>query len=307
MISTKLRTAVTVEEEETIISLINRYSSKGFPLCNDDMGDAVEILVSSMPKYRHEKLLFIINRPGKKVLYNFCQRHKDITRFKRCSNGEEIRWKSFNADVLTTYFAAIHRIIAEIAIDCCHSANLDETGVCPNRDCIGSTHKKEHVIRASASQKHSPEFRNIERVTLKPVVFAIGCVGRPLFIVNGKCLSFCVTMEHNSGSSVETLAYCLPSGSLITCREDVAGVDAQNVFERAEWFIRENERKLSQSKILLLLDGYQSHMRYKTLQMLSDANSIVYAFPSHTSGVTQPPDLSAFNVFKSKLRYLVDV
>ena len=128
----KLRTALTADEEETIVSLISYYSSKRFRLGNDDIGDAVEILVSSLPKYRQEKLPFFNNLPGRTFLYNFRQRYKDRIQFKRCSNEEEIRWKSSNADIPTNHFAAVHKIIAENAIDCYHIANLCETGVSRN-------------------------------------------------------------------------------------------------------------------------------------------------------------------------------
>ena len=92
----------------------------------------------------------------------------------------------------------------------------------------------------------------------------------------------------------------------MTCRDDVAGVDSNNLAEWAKAIVKENEYKLSQGKILLLMDGYRSHMRYKTLRFLHSANVIAYALPAHTSGVTQPLDVSIFGAFKSKLHDLVD-
>ena len=54
------------------------------------------------------------------------------------------------------------------------------------------------------------------------------------------------------------------------------------------------------------MDGYRSHMRFNTLSFLHSANVIPYALPTHTSGVTQPRDVSVFEALKSKLRDLVD-
>ena len=138
-----------------------------------------------------------------------------------------------------------------------------------------------------------------------PVVFASGCVGRPLIAVKGKSIKFRV-VKSNNASVVKTIADCLPEGSLVTCRDDVAGSDSNSISEWAKEFVKDNEYKLSQGKILLLMDGYRSHMRYKTLSFLHSANVIAYALPAHTSGVTQPLDVSVFGVSKSKLRDLVD-
>lgn len=67
-----------------------------------------------------------------------------------------------------------------------------------------------------------------------------------------------------------------------------------------------NQHKLSHEKILLVMDGYRSNMRYNTLNILKSANVITYTLPTHTSGVTQPRDLSVYKAFKIKLSDLVD-
>ena len=184
------RTALTSGAERTVVTLINRYSAKGFPLRNEDIADAVYILVLLLPQSRPQKLPFVNNRPGKTFLCNFRKRHSDSIQFKRCSKEEEIRWKSCSAEVLTTHFAAVHKIIAENTIDCYHICNLDETGMFPNRECLKSSHKKGYVTRSCHPVKRSPEFRNIDRVIMMPVVFASSCVGRPLIGLEGKVSTF---------------------------------------------------------------------------------------------------------------------
>ena len=69
-----------------------------------------------------------------------------------------------------------------------------------------------------------------------PVVFASGCAGRPLLVVKGKSLNYHVT-KSGAGERVETIADCLPTGSVITFHEYIAGVDSQNFYEWARVFV----------------------------------------------------------------------
>lgn len=119
-------------------------------------------------------------------------------------------------------FAAIHIIIADNRLDCDHICNLYETGMSLNREYLKYSHKKAYVIRSSNSVKRSPDFRNINRVTLMLVVFASGCNGWPLFVVKVERIKFRV-VKSNSHSVVETISGCLSQDSLVTCRDEVAG------------------------------------------------------------------------------------
>ena len=94
-----------------------------------------------------------------------------------------MRSKACNDDTLTIYFLEVSRIIDVHKIDKYRIANLDETGFSPNKECLRSDHRKRFVTRAIRAQLRSPEFKNIERVTMMPVVFASGCVGRCIFFV----------------------------------------------------------------------------------------------------------------------------
>ncbi len=51
-------------------------------------------------------------------------------------------------------------------------------------------------------------------------------------------------------------------------------------------------------KVLLIYDRYRSHMSFQAIKILSDGNVEAYALLSHTSGITQPLDVSAFAPFK---------
>lgn len=48
-------TYLNMDEEGVIVQLVNHYSSQGFPLNREDMGDAVQTLVNSLPIDRQKK------------------------------------------------------------------------------------------------------------------------------------------------------------------------------------------------------------------------------------------------------------
>ena len=60
-------------------------------------------------------------------------------------------------------------------------------------------------------------------------------------------------------------------------------------------------------KVLLILDGYRSHMSLAALETLDFNNVIVYALPAHTSGKTQPLDVTIFSPFKSVLNEAINL
>lgn len=55
-------------------------------------------------------------------------------------------------------------------------------------------------------------------------------------------------------------------------------------------------------KVLLVYDGYRSHLSLPVLELFAKNNVIVYSLPSHSSGKLQPLDFVLFGVFKNALR-----
>ena len=77
------RRALTAEEEDTVIELIKKYASHGYPIGHETIKDAVEIVVSQMDEDRRKKLPFSNNRPGHKFLRLFKKRHQKSIAFAR--------------------------------------------------------------------------------------------------------------------------------------------------------------------------------------------------------------------------------
>ena len=104
------------------------------------------------------------------------------------------------------------------------------------------------------------------------------------------------------GSVVETYADSLPRRSIVTMGEEVGGVDSINVLNWAVQFLQDNkDLTVNNRKLILIYDGYRSHMSVPVLEILHKHNTIDYALPAHTSGKTQPLDFCAFSPFKAAL------
>ena len=90
-----------------------------------------------------------------------------------------------------------------------------------------------------------------------PVVFANSEIGKPLFVLQGTQVTYRTTV-HDCIETFETLANCLPRGSVITTREDVAIVDSRNVLQWSKFFAEDCcGLTTGGRKDLLILDGYR--------------------------------------------------
>jgi len=155
--------------------------------------------------------------------------------------------------------------------------------------------------RGRQAQLRFPEFANVSRITMLPVIFASGEKGRPMLVLKGKRYPFRILGQGDS-LRMQSVASCLPSDCLITMRDEVADVDKHNFLHWARYFV-EDVRPLTEHgrKVLLIYDGYRSHMSPSVLRVLRDVGIIAYCLPAHTSGVTLPLGVTVIGSFKSHL------
>ena len=300
------RTYLSPTEENVIVELITRFSDRGYSMSREDISLAVQDMVQAFPQSRKSKLPFVNGKPGRKFLRFFALRHSSEIKFGRASKQEQARWRATNAQNRTHHFAEIERLIRVHNLDPSRIANLDETGSTASNDCRQSVRNKTFNTRGRPAERKSSEFKNIKRITMMPVVFANGDVGRSLFVVQGTRVTYRTTL-HDGMETMEILADCLPRGSVITTHQDVASVDPHNVLQWGRLFA-EDCRDLTAGgrKVLLILDGYRGHMTYPVLRLFDASGIIVYALPAHTSGSTQPLDVSVFGPFKEYLRVSIE-
>jgi len=110
------------------------------------------------------------------------------------------------------------------------------------------------------------------------------------------------TIAYRGTRRTQTIFECLPAGSLVSMRDDNAGVNKRNFLEWARAFVTDVAHLTRDGrKVLLIYDGYRSHMSPAVLRLFRKRNIVAYCLPAHTTGVTQPLDLTVFGSFKTHL------
>lgn len=288
------KTAFTVEEENKIVSFLSLYAARGYPLSDQDLLDAAEILISSFDEECLARLPFTSGRQGQKYARNFRQRHADKLRFGRATKEGAQRFAATNAENLTSFFAALEKVISDNNIDEQRICNLDECGISAETDKVGRSQKKVYTLRSSRPQQKLPEFRNLDRITMMPDIFASAEYGKPLFVIKGNRIPYQTVKTCNGNEMVESLADCLPRGSIITTRNETASVDKNNVLRWRQFVEDIRDLTANNRKVLLIYDAYRSQMHFQALKVLDEGGVIAFSLPAHTSGTIQPLDVGVF-------------
>ncbi len=150
----------------------SEYSALGHILREEDVTDAVEIVVKTSPEYRQDRLPFNDGRPGRNFMRNVKARHGHVVSYSRPLRQESIRYESTNGENLTAHFVAVEAIIEEHNLDLSRIANLDETVITQSRDCARVSGARAFLSSTNGWQEQLPSFKNIDRVTIMPVIFA---------------------------------------------------------------------------------------------------------------------------------------
>jgi len=299
------RPALTPAEEDMIVTTLLRFAHRGYNLERADLIDCVEIVCNTMPADRRKLLPFKNNIPSKKFAKGFESRHKHRIKFGRSSAQEGQRFDSTNAKNLTSYLAELEAVIRENNIDPQRIANLDESGVSPDRDRLGRSKRKHYGTRSTPIEQKLVQFTYKNRVTIMPVIFADGTATAPLFVFKDSKQPYRI-IQHGRVTVTEMLEDCLPRKSLVFMREDIGGVDKRVFFEWAKHFVKDTaDLRANARKILLIYDAYRSHMSLDVLLYFEKNGIIAFALPAHTSGITQPLDVGIFQPFKAALHNVI--
>lgn len=121
----------------------------------------------------------------------------------------------------------------------------------------------------------------------------------PFWIFKWKHVPFRMAKAADGSTVRESVASVLPAGSLLAAREDKSGINSEIFIQWCSQFVDHIAYLTTNArKVLLLYDGYRSNMPFKALRILSAGNVEADALPAHTSGTTQPLDVSVFSPFK---------
>lgn len=144
------RCSLSDKEEELVILLLLRYARRGIPLLPHQLKQAIEIIVSRMTPGRRVLLQSKNGSPGAQYVREFTQLHRERIMFARRLRQEALRFNGVKAEVLTTHFATIDKIIYENNIDGVRIWNCDESGATPGRDANGKHSSRVYLNRSGS-------------------------------------------------------------------------------------------------------------------------------------------------------------
>ena len=101
------------------------------------------------------------------------------------------------------------------------------------------------------------------------IIFADRLHGPTLFIIKGTSVG-CRVKEKDNRWDPETLLDCCPEESILMSRENVAGMDTFCFTRWAEYFVDYCGKTRPGEDILIVHDGYWSHLGLKALKTLMD-------------------------------------
>lgn len=94
----------------------------------------------------------------------------------------------------------------------------------------------------------------------------------------------------------------LPSNAVFAMRSENGGVDSTNCLNWASVFVKYTAPlRTKNRKVLLVYDGYRSHLSLPVLKLFKQNGIVIYALPAHSSGKTQPLDTVVFSSFKGSI------
>lgn len=174
---------MTREEENLIYDAVLEFHNNGTPLsrCIFDLSTA---LISKFVPECQMHLGFQNNVPGKKWLFRFLDRNKELT-FKRSSTLECVQQKEINPENVVKHFAILEDLINRYDIQ--EPTRIFNLANQLSSICLMTVSRTQcKVKRGQRRNKLQINFKDAsDHVTLIPVVLAAGQIMKPLVIFSG--------------------------------------------------------------------------------------------------------------------------
>lgn len=272
-------TILTTEEEERLEKWILSKAVLGFPMHPDEVKDSVQRVLKIVKRPN----VFKDDRPGKKWLTLFLQRHPNVTQ-----RNTEIISKgraSVTEEGIRTWFREMENyLISENAADIllCPERifNADETGLqtCPKSGkLLGPKNYKNFYEIASGPEK--------ECITVLCTFSAAGACVPPMVVYPYKRIprDIASSMPESWGIGRSDSGWMVSA----TFYEFVA-----NIFY--PW-LEENRIQLP---VLFLLDGHKSHISMDLFNFCTEKKIILYCLLPNATHILQPCDVAVFKALK---------
>lgn len=155
-----MKTALTVEEEDFLVSFLTKFAHRAVPLTQKHLKGAIAICVNRMDPTRRFLLSFHFGIPGGAFPRGFRNRHEATTSCSKPLRQEANRFATVKSEVFTKHFATLQKPLVEKNLDDSRIFNLNESGVTPERYMHGVMSSTRVMTRSGSKDLRMPEFKN---------------------------------------------------------------------------------------------------------------------------------------------------
>lgn len=257
--------------------------------------DVVKHYNEMLPYSRQEEIGFEENRPSLAWVDSFTMRHNFA--YKAVKVIDDKRVQAVTEQHIAAHIARVKAAMVRYSIkDARFIFNMDQSGASFAK-MTGRSPRKGVGPRDAVLINSGVRTRGkLERVTIVLVVSAADTAFKRVIMFPGKKAHF-----RRTNGNLQALHTFLLQCYLY--QREVPGVDTAIIYDWAKKFVTETtDLRRNGQYLLLIIDGYGSHVQFKTLKLFRDNHIIVVALPAHASHVQQPLGISVFYSYKSLLQ-----
>jgi hypothetical protein len=257
-------TILTKEEEEQLVGYCLNMQRLGFGLTKS----SINYTVLEMIHHTSRKYPFTDSGPGQAWWKRFLHDHPNIS-FRKPQALTAARAQKGNPTIINDHFTKLEDIIHKYKLTAVQIWNMDETGF----NITGRLQKVLAKKNARQVHKLAPGNSN-EHISVCPTISAAGIFIPPLFIYKGKRV-------------INNLLEGAPPGTVMGFTEK--GYMEEKLFRQyLEHFIQSVPPT---RPMLLILDGYSSHISLQNIDLCRKNHILLYALPSNTTHILQPCEI----------------
>lgn len=231
------------------------------------------------------------------------KRHRHRISYKVSRPVHHIRVVSFNAHIITHFFAQVSVLFQSKSIKSDQQiVNLDETGFTRGRDIHGTSSERVVTVAARRATQPHVSFRYNNRISLLLAIFADGCSVLPAVVVQGKREP--TLSDFGSVKKVTDVVY---KSWKVYWRSENASVETVIFPKWVHDFIpRARERIADGEWIVLFYNVLRAHMTCEVINLFNNNMIAVMELPAHTSDHLQPLDVSVFGPLKHYVNQFIE-
>lgn len=273
-------TILSLNEEDKIVKWILAKAKVGFPVHPENIKDSIQKVLKSFPR----KNPFNDDRPGKKWLNSFLNRHQEIG--KRHTEIISKARAAVTENSIRLWFDGVSSFLKEegcsdILCDSRRIINCDETGIqlCPKTGKVLGPKKMNNFYEIAKNSEK-------ENITVLCTYSANGSVLPPMIIYPYKRIPNYIyqSVPENWGIGRSDSGWMVSA----TFFEYIANI-------MYPWLV-DNEVDFP---VILYLDGHKSHLSLELSEFCTEKKIILYCLPPNATHILQPCDVSIFKPLKS--------